>query len=105
MPWLRKAKLHELEGELAKARGQAPQGARNVDDLVDMVTRARGDGGDVDLDQLGRALARPDEWNRAKFGPSWPLGPDFLNVPGETGQPDPRIWQYPVSSNLRYFSD
>lgn len=104
MPWLSRREVRELREEFEKAKGQPPAGARDVASLVDAITRAQGY--DVDLDQDGRPLPRPDSWERAKFGPSWPLDPEFLDVPRlPGGQPDPRIWQYPVNENLRYFSD
>jgi len=104
MPWLRRSEVRQLREELEKARGQAPSGARDVSALVDMIARASG--GDVDLDQLGRPIPRPEAWDRAKFGPGWPLDPEFLDTPRpDSGQPEPRIWQYPVSHNLRHFAD
>lgn len=45
-------------------------------------------------------LYRPMEWVNAEFGPGWPLTPDPLDTVGPSGQPEPRISEYPVAVNI-----
>jgi hypothetical protein len=100
----RRRELERRIDELEKA-SRVPPGARSVSDLVSMVTRARGDG-DLDLNSEGRPLPRPESWRDAAFGPDWPLPPELLDpARPDTQLPEPRIWQYPVSENLRYFNE
>jgi hypothetical protein len=62
--------------------------------------------GDVDFAASGRPLPRPPAWMLSQFGPNWPLPNQPLNEPrDDTGQPDPRIYQYPVAWNLQTFND
>ncbi|MEV7006839.1 phage minor head protein [Streptosporangium sp. NPDC051022] len=47
-------------------------------------------------------LARPEEWFQTPFGPGTPLIPAAINAPRpDTGRPEPRLWDYPVSWNLQ----
>jgi hypothetical protein len=102
MAWLSRKRLAELE-ELEKARNAAPMGGKDASQLVNLMVRASGR--DVDLDFNGSPLLRPEEWLDA-FGPGHPLGIEPLDRPRpDSGLPDPRQYQYPVSNNLRYFSD
>src|SRR5579862_480758 len=102
MAWIsakRKAELELLE--LEKAR--APRGGRDATDLVSMMVRSSGR--DLDLSHSGSPLFRPEEWVNSAFGPSWPLDVEAINDRRpDTGLPDPRQYEYPVSENLRYFS-
>lgn len=47
-------------------------------------------------------LARPEDWFSAPFGPGMPLVPAAINRPRpDTGRPEPRLYDYPVSWNLQ----
>lgn len=77
--------------------------ARNVGEQVRAMT---GYDGDLDIGQDGRPLPRPEQWLQSQFGPNWPLPSAPLDqVRPDTGQPEPRIYQYPVAWNLQYFND
>jgi len=101
MAWISSKRRAELEA-IEKA-SRAPTGSRDASDLVTMMVRATGQ--DMDRDSRGSPLFRPDEWVNSPYGPSWPLEIDPLDERRpDTGLPDPRQYQYPVSENLRYFS-
>lgn len=47
------------------------------------------------------ALPRPEAWFQTQFGPGMPLTPAPINAPRpDTGRPEPRLYDYPVSWNL-----
>ncbi|WP_181871645.1 phage head morphogenesis protein [Sphaerisporangium album] len=47
-------------------------------------------------------MPRPEGWFAAPFGPGTPLIPEAINRPRtDTGRPEPRLWDYPVSWNLQ----
>lgn len=70
-----------------------------------MVRAMTGYQGDVDFSN-GRPLPRDPAWMLSQFGPNWPLPNQPLDRPrDDSGQPDPRIYEYPVAWNLQYFND
>lgn len=47
------------------------------------------------------ALPRPGIWGTAQFGPGMPLVPAAIDAARpDSGRPEPRLWEYPVSWNL-----
>lgn len=51
-------------------------------------------------------LQRPEEWFRVPFNPGQPLYPQPINpTRQDTHRAEPRVWEYPVSWNLRYSSN
>src|SRR5689334_22979680 len=47
------------------------------------------------------ALPRPGVWGTAAFGPGMPLRPDAIDASRpDSGRPEPRLFEYPVSWNL-----
>jgi hypothetical protein len=82
---------------------QFPPGSstRDVSDLVRALTQYMGH---YDMNAEGKILPRPEEWVGAQFGPGWPLPIESLDQPRpDTGMPEPRQFQYPVSWNLQLF--
>ncbi len=54
--------------------------------------------------QQGRAaiMPRPPQWDTDAFGPGRPLPPAPINrVRPDTSRAEPRLWEYPVSSNIQ----
>jgi hypothetical protein len=52
----------------------------------------------------GRAvpMPRPPSWATDPFGPGIPLDPSPINTPRpDTGRAEPRLWEYPVATNLQ----
>lgn len=90
-------------GAIEKA--SPPRGA-TTRDVAAMVRAMTQYSGDVDYSASGRPLPRPPEWMLSQFGPNHPLPNQPLDQPRpDSGQPDPRIYQYPVAWNLQYFND
>lgn len=51
-------------------------------------------------------LPVPSSWNLAPFGPGMPLAPAPINAPrSESGRPEPRRYEYPISWNLTGTAD
>ena len=49
---------------------------------------------------------RPEAWVQNQFGPGSPFAPEGLDpARTDTGQPDPRLWQYPVAWNIQFGKD
>lgn len=69
-------------------------GASDISPLVQALTAA------MQQTREGTPLARPEEWVGSTFGPGWPLVPEPLDAVLPTGQPEPRISEYPVSVNI-----
>ncbi len=92
--------------EVEKARG-VPAGVatRDVSDIVNAMSKVlqrNRQGGAYD----SAAFPRPDAWNDTIFGPGQPFAPSALDQPRtDTGQADPRLWEYPVSWNVQIGRD
>lgn len=87
-----------LKNPFKKARGQAPAGARNVNELVQVMTRMNGN-----LEERNRALAQlplDPQWAAAEFGPNFPIPSEALDEPNAQGFATPRIHQYRPGINL-----
>src|SRR5690242_9844479 len=55
----------------------------------------------VSPEGMFNALPRPDVWATASFGPGMPLMPAAIDASRpDTGRPEPRLFEYPVSWNL-----
>jgi hypothetical protein len=81
-----------------KARGQAPSGSSDMSAVVEALTRMA----DVQRQKNEelRNLPLDSEWQRATFGPGWPIEPDPLDRVDAQGFVTPRIFQYPVQWNI-----
>ena len=82
-----------------KAKGQAPPGAQDVRDLVEMMSRVNERIRERN-DSMTRLPLDP-EWQLAEFGPLWPLPSEPLDVPNEQGFVTPRIHQYRPAVNVQ----
>jgi hypothetical protein len=87
-----------LKVPFRKARGQAPSGAQDANDLVNQLART----GDAirRRNELLANLPLDPQWQEAVFGPGFPITPDLLDVPGSQGYAVPRIWQYQPQWNI-----
>jgi hypothetical protein len=95
-PWTRAEKA-----TIPKSRG-----GTKATDISQTVRALTGWNGDIDIGGDGRPLPRPAAWTHSQFGPNWPLPAEPLDLPRpDTGQAEPRIYQYPVAWNLQYFND
>ena len=87
-----------IRDRLFKARGQAPKGAADVNELVRTMTQMNGN-----LEERNRQLAQlplDPQWGLAEFGPNFPIPSSPLDQPNEQGFVVPRINQYRVGTNL-----
>lgn len=85
-------------GTVAKARRGAPSNPGGVtlsgDQLTALVTA-------VQSAQLASPLPRPPQWATDPFGPGEPLRPAPINRPDpRTGRAAPRLFEFPISTNL-----
>jgi hypothetical protein len=90
---------------VTKARGAPPASGRDVSGIVNallgVMERQRESG-----EFGGIPLPRDPRWDLDTFGPGFPLRAEALDpVRPDTGQPDPRLHEYPVSWNLRLGKD
>ncbi|MEV0968505.1 ADP-ribosyltransferase [Microtetraspora glauca] len=84
--------------QVTKAAGQALQGRVVTFTPEQVQALMQGQG----ASQTVQPMPRPEEWFRAPFGPGTPLVPSPINAPRpDTGRPEPRLWDYPVSWNLQ----
>jgi hypothetical protein len=88
-----------LKVPFRKAKGQAPDGARDISDLVRMMTRVND--GLEQRNEMLRQLPLDPAWGTAQFGPNFPIPSEPLDTPNEQGFATPRIHQYPVGINLQ----
>lgn len=83
---------------VAKAAPTAAQGARDATTQVTGMTHGRGQ---IQAGYEQQALPRPDVWYQNPFGPGLPSLPVGIDAPrGDTGRPEPRIFEYSVGWNL-----
>jgi hypothetical protein len=88
-----------------KARGLPSGAGRDVSDIVDAMQ------GVLDRQKLQSQFPtspypRPPEWTVNQFGPGAPFTPEGLDQPRpDSGQPEPRLWQYPVYWNVQFGKD
>jgi hypothetical protein len=79
-PWFRKAK------------GQAPEGARDISPIVRALTQAQQQ---MQSESEARLLPRPPAWVEAIFGPGDPIPYGALDASRpDSGMPEPRQYQY-----------
>lgn len=89
-------------GGVEKARG-IPAGV-NTRDLTDIANALSGV---LSRQRQGdmfatRPYPRPEQWSGNLFGPGSPFTPQGLDpARTDTGQPDPRIWEYPIAWNVQ----
>src|SRR6266705_858476 len=88
-----------LRNPFAKAKGRAPQGARDISDLIQAMTQVNR--GLQERNEALRQLPLDPRWAEAEFGPNYPLTSQALDVPNAQGFATPRISQYPVGINLQ----
>jgi hypothetical protein len=86
-----------------KAKGQAPGGAQDISELVQVMTGVRNQL--RERNAMMAQLPMDPAWQNAPFGPGFPLAFDPLDEPNAQGFASPRIAQYPVSYNLRLDRD
>lgn len=104
MPRLGRLNLNWDRGE--KAAPPKFGGGTVARDMSAQIRAMTGYGGDIDFAADGRPLPRDPMWMLSQFGPNFPLPNQPLDQPRtDSGQPDPRIYQYPVAWNLQYFND
>lgn len=91
LPWRRTP-----SDDAAKA---APSGATMVPlgDVVAALTRQQ----QANAAGPAEPMPRPAEWMTTPFAPGNPVNPSAINpLRPDTGRPEPRLWQFPVSWNL-----
>lgn len=82
---------------MVRATREAGRLGGTIRDLGDQVEQLR------QAAQTGQAVALPrnQAWATAPFAPGLPLVPSPINpARRDTGRPEPRLWEYPVSWNL-----
>lgn len=80
----------------------APRGATMVplSEVLAQLTGPTAQAGPAD------PLPRPEEWFQVPFNPGRPFTPSPVNAPRtDTGRPEPRLFEYPVSWNLKTTSE
>lgn len=92
-----------LKVPFRKARGKAPQGARDISELVQVMTQMNR--GLQERNEALRQLPLDPQWALSEFGPNFPIPSEGLDPPNEQGFATPRIHQYPVGINLQLSRD
>jgi hypothetical protein len=80
-----------------KAKGQAPQGAEDISELIRTMTALNGN--IEDRNSLLRQMPVDPRWTDDQFGPLSPIPSDPLDPPNEQGFAIPRISQYQAGYN------
>jgi hypothetical protein len=86
-----------------KARGRAPEGGRDIGELVRTMTTLNGN--IEERNSLLRQMPLDPRWADDQFGPLFPIPSEPLDPPNEQGFAVPRISQYPVGYNYNLSRD
>lgn len=98
----------ETGTSVAKARGPGnAMASRQMADIVNALSGAmQRNRRDSATTFAGVPLPRDPRWQYDTFGPGWPLVGEPLDAPRrDTGQPDPRLEEYPVTWNVNIGRD
>lgn len=87
-------------------RGMGPsslarQGGRATDVTGQAAVMASGPSSTTEVPAMARLMPSPPMWATMPFGPGTPLDPVPINpVRSDSGRPEPRLYEYPVTWNL-----